>query len=236
MRNITGLEINWVRWFVRSALVASALSLTSLAACGPAEGMGPTGMLCGGSRTGITECSGVSCQAGQYCEFPLNCSPGCTSDSNCAAGDRCVREAGAAVGACAPCTPTPAPTSMPTESPLVTRCKAAMMRGFTCMTLNNQQYAAGVAACDSALTDTERQAIATCVESAGGNCTMVSSCFQSGGGGGGGGCTSDSMCNTAAGLAHEICSGGLCVPGCRVDADCGSDFVCDTDARVCMPE
>lgn len=232
MRKSTSFNIHWVRWFVRTALVAAGLS--TLAACGPEMS---TGAMCGGTRTGITDCSFRECQAGQYCSAPAVCDPGCTSDTNCAAGDRCVRAAGEAVGVCAPCTSMPTPTSMPTstpDTPLVTRCKAAMMRGFRCMSLNNQQYAAGVTACEAALSDTERQAIATCVESAGDNCTMVASCFQ-GGGGGGGGCTSDAMCNTAAGITHEICSGGLCVPGCRTDEDCGSDYTCDTTTRLCLP-
>lgn len=59
------------------------------------------------SNQGYTPCgdfpSGpVECQPGQYCVDATfsECSPGCTSDVNCAAGQSCAKAAGESVGDC----------------------------------------------------------------------------------------------------------------------------------------
>jgi hypothetical protein len=41
---------------------------------------------------GFTECSGVTCQPGQFCYAPGDCQVGCTSDVNCAEGQDCADE------------------------------------------------------------------------------------------------------------------------------------------------
>ncbi|MEM6955335.1 MAG: hypothetical protein AAF645_06585 [Myxococcota bacterium] len=53
-----------------------------------------TATACGGHSDlaltrGFTDCSGVTCQPGQYCVGPGLCSPGCTSDFNCSANQSC---------------------------------------------------------------------------------------------------------------------------------------------------
>jgi hypothetical protein len=82
--------------------VPVAAFLFLLAGCPASPPVAPMG--CGGGgQSGITACSGITCSAGQYCEFVGRCTPGCTSDSNCGPGDYCVRPAGQAVGACESC-------------------------------------------------------------------------------------------------------------------------------------
>ena len=84
------------------------LCLGALGACG---GDSSSSGACGRSGNGVTECTGSvggSCSAGQYCNTAmLTCTPGCTSDTNCASGEACIRASGAAVGACQRCTSTP---------------------------------------------------------------------------------------------------------------------------------
>lgn len=41
---------------------------------------------------GFTDCSGITCQPGQYCLAPGLCESGCTSDVNCAEGQGCANE------------------------------------------------------------------------------------------------------------------------------------------------
>lgn len=43
---------------------------------------------------GFTDCSGITCQPGQYCFAPGVCENGCTSDVNCADGQDCDDEGG----------------------------------------------------------------------------------------------------------------------------------------------
>lgn len=77
-------------------------------ACGGAAPGSPpgTGGSCG-QQKGVTDCRGVSCQAGNYCSnnFYISnyCQPGCTSDANCGAGDFCARCAGESLGVCQRC-------------------------------------------------------------------------------------------------------------------------------------
>ncbi len=51
------------------------------------------------ARTGVTECGGVQCQAGQYCDN-LICENGCLSNDNCAGDQTCQKEAGENEGTC----------------------------------------------------------------------------------------------------------------------------------------
>lgn len=95
----------------RRTITTSLLTLTlALGACGGDSTTTGTGA-CGRSNGGVTQCTvvvGGSCSAGQYCnQAMLTCSPGCTSDDNCASGESCVRNPGEAVGACARCATTP---------------------------------------------------------------------------------------------------------------------------------
>lgn len=104
-------------------------------------------------------------------------------------------------------------------------------------------------ACEAGLAGEDAAALnaaIACVNSAGGDCAQVQTCLGGGGGFGGGGgdgggnaggCSEDTDCDQTAGLTHQICSGGFCQIGCREDADCGNDYVCDTDfGNTCAPD
>lgn len=73
--------------------------------CGDHEAHDPEPNCVDASRTGTTACFPGNCEPGQYCvSRGLNhCEPGCASDDNCGPMEECVREAGAAVGACRSC-------------------------------------------------------------------------------------------------------------------------------------
>ena len=220
-----------------SALAGLVALVAALGAgCGDDDGMPPPAASCNAGSTGETMCAFGSsvCGAGQFCEDDAFCEPGCTSDANCLAGDRCVRAAGEAVGSCAPCSPPPPTTNAdagPVASDSITRCEAAFMRAFDCGLIDNAELAGGQDACTSVLTESERNIFAGCVEAAAG-CGDVETCV---GGGSDGSCVDDAECDTTPGLSHEICSGGLCVIGCRFDGDCGNDYECDDFANACFP-
>jgi hypothetical protein len=130
---------------------------------------------CGGAKTGETAClnGALTCSAGQYCnESALKCTPGCTSDLNCAGMERCQRAAGEAVGACAG-----APMqSMPSGKTLVERCRSAAVALEGCGLVEPSEYAALDSACTSGFDDQMRGLLATCVEAAGEDCKKAASC------------------------------------------------------------
>jgi hypothetical protein len=128
---------------------------------------------CGG-KSGETAClnGALTCSAGQYCdESALKCTPGCTSDLNCAGMERCQRQSGEAVGVCGG-----APQqSMPGKS-LVERCRAAAVALEGCGLVQASEYAALDSACSTSFDDQMRQLLATCVEAAGEDCKKAASC------------------------------------------------------------
>lgn len=90
--------------------IALSSFCATLLACGATTTLSPDGGTltgsCGG-QTGVTDCRGVSCQAGNYCSNNYYvsdyCQPGCTSDSNCGSGDFCARCPGESLGVCQRC-------------------------------------------------------------------------------------------------------------------------------------
>ncbi|MEZ4470151.1 MAG: hypothetical protein R3F60_04960 [bacterium] len=177
------------------------------------------------------------CQAGQYCVDDLNCDPGCTSDQNCAANEFCDKAAGEAVGVCARCQAQNVQDAGAGGGGGGGDCALIAQRAVECGIVPGNQQAALQTACETE-NDPATGAVASCVRTAGADCAQVNSCLTGGGGGGGGGngqCQTDDQCDQTPGLTHQICSGGFCQPGCREDADCGQDFVCDTDFDSCEP-
>jgi hypothetical protein len=221
--------------FSNWGLVFTAVAFVGIG-CGGAS-TEKTDALCGnGSRTGVTACSYQptnGCAAGQYCDDnALQCSPGCTSDTNCAAGDYCARASGAAVGSCQAC-------AAQTNDRLIARCQAAVKQLDACAAIKASDAATLAAACASTLNDTMRTQLATCVEFAGADCVKVKSCapMQSGSGNAAH-CAQDTDCSSRIGIDHEICQGGLCQVGCRANDDCGTGYSCDTSNvtyPVCVP-
>ncbi len=59
---------------------------------------------CGGApgelKRGMSACGSLTCNAGQYCINDLSCSPGCTSDLNCAENQTCQKSGQVPVGSC----------------------------------------------------------------------------------------------------------------------------------------
>lgn len=102
--------------FTSFGLVSLVACTTNTTSPAPSSSSSSGGSSSGGSssggttseRTGVTECAGQNCQAGQYC-INLHCETGCGSDNNCAANQTCVKESGEDVGSCQN-TSTPTPT------------------------------------------------------------------------------------------------------------------------------
>lgn len=83
----------WIRGFI--LVVGTGSAMLGAVACmlpgpvGPGEGEGEGD---GEEQQGFTDCSGVTCQPGQYCWAPGVCENGCLSDVNCAADQDCAEE------------------------------------------------------------------------------------------------------------------------------------------------
>jgi len=209
-------------------------------------------------RVGDTEClqAGLSCQAGQYCNTEeLTCSVGCISDNNCASNQFCDLTMGSP-GTCLNCviyTPTQSGnntanntanntstnTANNTSTGISAACETIIDAGVTCELLPANQAAAAKTAC-SAEAAADVNLLLTCVNAAAGDCAQISECvgsdmpMETG-------CETDSQCNASVGESHEICSGGSCQFGCRLNEECGQDFICDLElgpgtAGACVPD
>lgn len=211
---------------------------------GTTEACGLTG------RVGDTDClnGALTCQAGQYCNVEeITCSVGCTSDNNCASNQFCDLTMGSP-GTCLNCvvyTPssqgnntTSNNTANNTPTGVSAACETIVNAGVTCELIPANQAAAFKTEC-STDTSGDVNLLLTCVNAANGDCAQVTECV--GGDDVVTGCQTDDQCETQAGQFHEICSGGSCQFGCRLDVDCGQDFICDLDlgpgdAGVCTPD
>ncbi len=91
--------------FRMTFLVVAALG------CGPAGNVPQQPSSSCGQQNGLTDCRGITCQAGNYCtnNFMVSeyCKPGCTSDANCGSTEFCGKCSGEAVGTCIRCGQTP---------------------------------------------------------------------------------------------------------------------------------
>ncbi len=204
-----------------------------------------TNEACGlAGRTGENMCglSMITCQAGQYCDNEF-CSPGCTSDNNCAGNQFCSITEGS-LGTCLNCVKQTQQSSNNTStnntssnntSGVSPACETIVNAGVTCELIEANESAAAKTAC-TAEPAADANVVLTCVNAANADCAQITQCF-----GGASGCETDNECDQEASQFHEICSGGSCTFGCRVDADCGQDYICDLelgfgDAGGCTPD
>jgi hypothetical protein len=220
---------------MRIAVIFMALGVIG---CGDDDSRG--GGTCGAGRTGVTECftsGGNSCSAGQYCDMSSGfneCVAGCTSDSNCGAGDRCSRGAGEAVGVCAPCTPVGTSDAGPPASNIEACRGAAEELGF-CMALTPPQVAELQTACASVLNESQRTLLVDCVNAALGNCAAAASCVPGAGGCGNGTCDAGetpASCPgdcTAGGCGNGTCDAGETPASCP--GDCEGDNLAECRAE-----
>ncbi len=170
-------------WKTKHLAAWAAALLSSLVACGPTE-TGTTPAKCDAAKQGITDCSSVKCQAGQYCDDPrfAMCLSGCLSDVNCACNQVCVKTAGDAAGTCqnsAPPPPPPPPPDAgqpPVTSMDLTRCLAACEKAQQCNYYSVGDVVQCKAGCDS-VGDVVRKALADCVQNAACGSTLPS-CFD----------------------------------------------------------
>ncbi len=184
--------------------------------CASAGGGGSGAGVCGAGRTGVTECftsGGTTCQAGQYCDMDRGfnrCEPGCTSDSNCAAGDICSRRAGEAVGVCASCTTMSVADAGVTPANLVQQCRSAIDQLLICRVIDAPMAAAGSIGCETTLDDNARRALAQCVSSTLGDCVRMAQCRGASG----------PVCGNA------TCETGETATSCAADCRAPSAAVC----------
>lgn len=208
--------------------------------------------LVGREGKNICGLSMIECQAGQYCQNEF-CEVGCTSDNNCAANQFCAPGTdNTGVGTCVNCetytppvssnntpsnnTPSNNTPSNNTPTGITAACDTIINAAVTCELVPANQAAAAKTGC-SQESEADVNLLLTCVNAANGDCEQTEGCV----GGGDTGCDTDDECNTTTGQLHEVCSGGSCTFGCRIDADCGQDYVCDLDAGfgdagMCTPD
>jgi hypothetical protein len=158
-----------------------------------ALGCGDDGRPGAGSR-GYTDCGGVTCSPGQYCNDPrfAECYDGCLSDANCLDNQRCATEAAS-------------PTCVNVSGPPATPDGGASTGGLgACQAACDHFQTCGLGAADTAdcrtgcsgLTPDQQQVIANC---GGVACTSVMTCL-------GIACLNDSDC-----AAGESCLSGDCL-------------------------
>lgn len=189
-------------------------------------GAGGGAAACGNQGNGQTMCVGNVCQAGQYCDSGF-CNPGCTSDENCGMGEVCQREAGAAVGACAPCTP-PVTGQGGAGGGGSSDCAAFCNKSEEC---SGGQITAAMCQsggfCASIPSACRACVIASDCGDINNNTACVAECSGGGGGGAGGGgvcaigCDIDSDCDTN-NCFNNCCECNFAGCGCDLDADCES--------------
>lgn len=149
----------------------------------------------GGGNRGYTDCGGVTCSPGQYCNDPrfAECYDGCLSDANCLENQRCATEASSPTCVNLTTPPPMADAGTPPAGGLAA-CQAACDHFQTC----------GLGAADTAdcrmgcggLSPDQQQVVANCNGTA---CSNVTTCL-------GIQCLNDSDCG-----AGQECLSGDCL-------------------------
>lgn len=227
------------RYVKFSKVFATLMAAGLMFACSGSESSG--GDACNAGNTGFTECNAglTECQPGQFCDSEmLSCSVGCTSDVNCASNQFCNLESGSP-GVCENCVVQEQETTGGGSSGGFS-CADAVDALIACGFTQSAERAAAITTCETDESGDFAQVL-SCIETAGDDCDQVGTCVGANEGGGGGGgmpgsCTDDSDCDQTPGITHQICSGGMCIPGCRDNEDCGQDYICDDFSNQCMPD